>query len=161
MRVEFQYLISTFQLLNVDGLNILKSGYSINFEKYYLSDFMYKKLFNLMVLMISVLTLNLLTGFITDYIVHYKIDINPFKFTAIAMLTLVFILVPAYSYMSSRVEYLVARVLVSGSNSFGKTLGLLISFATIFGILFAIYIHQWFHINLLHELKTKLFHYLH
>jgi hypothetical protein len=109
-----------------------------------------------MVLMISVLTLNLLTGFITNHIVHYKTDINPFKFTAIAMLTLVFILVPAYSYMSSRVEILVAKLLISGSNSFGKTLGLLISFATIFGILFAIYIHQWFNINLLHEIKIRI-----
>jgi hypothetical protein len=120
---------------------------------------MYKKLFNIMVLMISVLTLNLLTGFITNYIVHYNLNINPYKFTAIAMLTLVFILVPSYRYMSSRVEILVAKLLVSGSNSFGKTLGLIISFATIFGILFAIYIRQWFHINLLHEIKISLFNY--
>jgi hypothetical protein len=142
--------------LNVDGLNILESRYSINFEKNNYQIFMYKKLFNLMVLMISVLTLNLLTGFITDYIVHYKTNINPFKFTAIAMLTLVFILVPAFSYMNLRIEKIVAKLLVSGSNSFGKTVGLLISFATIFGILFAIYIHEWFQINLLYEIKIKL-----
>lgn len=110
-----------------------------------------------MVLMISVLTLNLLTGFITNYIVHYKIDINPFKFTAIAMLALVFILVPAYSYMSTQIEMLVARLLVSGSNSFGKIIGLLLSFAIIFGILFSIYLKQWFNINLLHEIKVKFF----
>ncbi|MGZ4059855.1 MAG: hypothetical protein ACXVPU_12540 [Bacteroidia bacterium] len=109
-----------------------------------------------MVLMISVLTLNLLTGFITNYIVHYKIDLNPYKFTAIAMLALVFILVPAYSYMSGKIELLVARVLVSGSNSFGKNIGLLLSFALIFIILFAIYLHQWFNINLLQEIKNKL-----
>ncbi|MGZ4056528.1 MAG: hypothetical protein ACXVPM_16570 [Bacteroidia bacterium] len=106
--------------------------------------------------MISVLTLNLLTGFITNYIVHYKIDLNPYKFTAIAMLALVFILVPAYSYMSGKIELLVARVLVSGSNSFGKNIGLLLSFALIFIILFAIYLHQWFNINLLQEIKNKL-----
>jgi hypothetical protein len=116
---------------------------------------MYKKLFNLMVLMISVLTLNLLTGFITEHIINYKADINPYKFTCIAMLTLVFILVPAYSYMNSRIELLVARVLVSGSNSFGKTIGLLFSFALIFGILFSIYLNQWFGINLLEMLKTN------
>lgn len=117
---------------------------------------MYKKLFNLMVLMISVLTLNLLTGYITNYIVHYKIDINPFKFTAIAMLALVFILVPAYSYMSGQIEMLIARVLVSGSNSFGKIIGLLISFTIIFGILFTIYLKQWFNINLLEIIKMRL-----
>lgn len=109
-----------------------------------------------MVLMISVLTLNLLTGFITNYIVHYKIDINPFKFTAIAMFALVFILVPAYSYMSGQIEILVARILVSGSNSFGKTIGLLISFAIIFGILFTIYLQQWFNINLLEVIKMRI-----
>ncbi|MDO9185709.1 MAG: hypothetical protein Q7W13_06830 [Bacteroidia bacterium] len=118
---------------------------------------MYKKLFNIMVLMISVLLIDILTGYITNYIVHYKLDLNPFKFTAIAMLTLVFILVPAYSFMGSRIEILVARVLIKGSNSFGKTIGLLVSFAIIFGILFAIYLHQWFHINLIVEIKNALF----
>jgi hypothetical protein len=116
---------------------------------------MYKKLFKIMVLMISVLTLNLLTGFITNYIVHYKIELSPYKFTAIAMLTLVFILVPAYSYMSGKIEVLVARLLVSGSNSFGKIIGLLLSFSIIFIFLFAIYLHNWFNINLLVILKNK------
>jgi hypothetical protein len=110
-----------------------------------------------MVLMISVLLVNLLTGFITNYIIHYKTDLNPFKFTAITMLALIFILVPAYSYMSTRIEILVAHVLVKGSNSFGKIIGLFISFAVIFSILFAIYLQQWFHINLLIELKNKFF----
>ena len=109
-----------------------------------------------MVLMISVLTLNLVTGFVTDYIVHYDIGINPYKFTGIAMLTLVFILVPAYSYMKPKIELLVARVLVSGSNSFGKNMGLLFSFIAIFALLFVIYLHQWFDINLWEVLKTKM-----
>jgi hypothetical protein len=118
---------------------------------------MYKKLFNVMVLMITVLTVNLLTGWITDYIIHYKLSINPYKFTAIAMLALVFILVPAYSYLGKQVEFLIAKVLLSGSNSFGKIMGLLLSFAVIFGILFFIYLEEWFHINLLTVLKEKMF----
>lgn len=116
---------------------------------------MYKKLFNVMVLMITVLTVNLLTGWITDYIIHYKLSINPYKFTAIAMLALVFILVPAYSYLGKQVEYLIAKVLLSGSNSFGKIMGLLLSFAAIFSVLFVIYLKEWFHINLLMMLKEK------
>jgi hypothetical protein len=117
---------------------------------------MFKKLFGVMVLMISVLIVNLLTGFITDRIIHYKLDLNPYKFTALAMLVLVFILVPAYSFMSSKIEILVARVLLSGSNSFGRTFGLFLSFALIFSILFAIYLYQWFQINLLQEFKNLL-----
>jgi len=118
---------------------------------------MYKKLFNVMVLMITVLTVNLLTGWITDYIIHYKLGISPYKYTAIAMLALVFILVPAYSYLNKKVEYLIARVLLSGSNSFGKIMGLLFSFILIFSVLFTIYLHEWFHINLLVVVKEKLF----
>ena len=118
---------------------------------------MYKKIFNVMVLMISVLTVNLLTGYITDYIVHYKLDLNPFKYTAIAMLVLVFILVPAYSYLGGQVELLVARVLVKGSNRFGKIMGLLFSFALIFSALYAIYLHQLFHISLPAYLRELLF----
>lgn len=109
-----------------------------------------------MVLMITVLTVNLLTGFITDRIVHYKIDLNPYKFTAIAMLVLVFILVPAYSYLAEKMEILVARILISGSNSFGKTLGLFLSFGIIFSVLFAIYLHQWFGINLPLTIKNSI-----
>ena len=108
-----------------------------------------------MVLMISVLTVNLLTGFITNHIIHYNLGINPYKFTAIAMLALVFILVPSYRYMSSRIEVLVARVLISGSNSFGKNLGLLISFTAVFSLLFSIYLYQWFNINIIEVLKNK------
>ncbi len=110
-----------------------------------------------MVLMITVLTVNLLTGYITDNIIHYKLELNPYKFTAIAMLVLVFILVPAYSYLNARVELLVAKVLLSGSNSFGKIVGLLLSFALIFAVLFAIYLHDWFQINILTEIKAKFF----
>ena len=110
-----------------------------------------------MVLMITVLTVNLLTDYITNYIIYYKADLNPYKFTAIAMLGLVFILVPAYSYISDRIEILIAKVLLSGSNSFGKILGLFISFGIIFSVLFAIYLHEWFYINLLEEIKNKIF----
>ncbi len=109
-----------------------------------------------MVLMISVLTLNLLTGYITNYIIHYHTDIDPYKFTGIAMVALVFILVPAFSYMSSKIELLAARLLVKGSNSFGKNLGLLVSFAVVFGILFLIYLYQWFGINWLELVKNKI-----
>ena len=100
-----------------------------------------------MVLMISVLTVNLLTTAITTKIIHYKIDINPYKFTAIAMVALVFILVPAYRYMGSKIEVAIARILLSGTHSLGKTIGLLFSFTLVFGILFLIYLHHWFNIN--------------
>jgi hypothetical protein len=118
---------------------------------------MFKKIFSVMVLMISVLVVNLLTGYITEHIIHYKLDLNPYKFTALAMLVLVFILVPAYSFMSSKIEILVARVLLSGSNSFGRIFGLLLSFTLIFGILFSIYLHQWFHINIIDQAQSILF----
>lgn len=120
---------------------------------------MYKKFFNIIVLMITVLTVNLLTNYITNYIINYKTYVNPYKYTAIAMLALVFILVPAFSYMSNRVEYLIAKVLLSGSNSFGKITGLFISFVFIFGILFIIYLNDWFNINLLLEFKKKVLSY--
>lgn len=106
-----------------------------------------------MVLMISVLTVNLLTGYITNYIVHYQLNLNPFKFTAIIMLILVFILVPAYSYLSDKIELLAARLLAKGSNSFGKFMGLLLSFTLIFSTLYAIYLYQLFNINIIEYIQ--------
>ena len=101
-----------------------------------------------MVLMISVLIVNLLTGFITNIIIHYNTGLSPFKVTAIAMVALVFVLVPSYRYMSSKIEVMVAKILLSGSNSLGKTMGLIFSFAVIFGILFLIYLYHWYNINI-------------
>lgn len=110
---------------------------------------MYKKVFNLMVLMITVLVVNLLTDYITAWLINYKVHLNPFKYTAIVMLMLVFVLVPAYRYLANKIELIAARLLAKGSNSFGKVIGLLFSFALIFSILYAIYLYQLFHINLL------------
>ena len=100
-----------------------------------------------MVLMISVLIIQLLTGYITNRIIHYETGLSPFKVTAIAMVALVFVLVPSYRYMHSKVEVMVARILLSGSNSLGKTVGLIFSFAIDFGTLFLIYLYHWFNIN--------------
>jgi hypothetical protein len=58
--------------------------------------------------------------------------------------------------MSPKVEVLIARVLLSGSNSFGKTVGLLLTFFFIFGILFFIYLKQWFNITFWETLKSYL-----
>ena len=71
------------------------------------------------------------------------------------MIALVFILVPSYRYMSSKIEVIVARILVSGSNSLGKTIGLLFSFTVVFGILFLIYLDHWFNINVLEMINPS------
>lgn len=154
----------TFQLSDVNGNKTKKNEpYYISSSLFLLLCFlnlyltMYKKVFNVMVLMITVLSVNLITGWLTDYIIHYKLGINPYKFTAIAMLALVFILVPAYSYLGKQMEYLIVKVLLSGSSSFGKIVGLLFSFAVIFGILFLLYLKEWFHISLLMIMKEKIF----
>jgi hypothetical protein len=97
-----------------------------------------------MVMMITVLTVNLLTGYLTDKIIHYELGIHPYKKTLIGMVSLVFILVPAYSLLHQKIELLAARILVSGSNSFGRFLGLLLTFSVIFFVLFLIYLHNWF-----------------
>ncbi len=136
MLMEYAFLLFKFKIVDSSIRKFVE-----------ICNLMYKKIFNTMVLMISVLTLNLITSFTTSYIVHYKINLNPYKFTAIAMLVLVFILVPSYKYMSGKIEILVARVLISGPNSFGKIIGLLFSFGVVFSILFIIYLHQWFNIN--------------
>ena len=118
---------------------------------------MYKKTFKLMVLMITVLVVNLLTSYITSCLINYKVDLNPFKYTVIVMLMLVFVLVPAYRYLADKIELIAARLLAKGSNSFGKVIGLLFSFALIFSILYAIYLYQLFHINLLKYITDVVF----
>lgn len=106
-----------------------------------------------MVLILSVLILNLLSDLISNYVIHAQLGIDPFRFTLIGMLALVFLLLPAFKILNAKIELLTARMLASGSNSFGKFLGLLLSFTLLFGLLFLIYLYHWFGISVFQQFR--------
>jgi hypothetical protein len=103
--------------------------------------------FGFCVLVISVLIVNLLTGFITDHLMHYRGMTNPLKFTAIGMTVLVLILYPAFKFLDMLVASAAKKAMSKGHHMFGKFLGTLIMFVLLMFVLYCIYARQWFGIN--------------
>lgn len=106
-----------------------------------------KTFFGFCVLVVTVLIVNLLTEFITGYLMHYKGMTDPMKFTAIGMTVLVLILYPAFKFMDKLVTSVAKKTMNKGHHMFGKILGTLVMFAVIMFVLYCIYARQWFGIN--------------
>jgi hypothetical protein len=106
-----------------------------------------KNFFSFCVLVITVLVVNLLTGYITDYLMNYKGITNPLKFTAIGMGILVIILSPAFKFLDEMVSTLAKKVMSKGHHMFGKILGTVMVFSMLLFILYCIYAKQWYGIN--------------
>ncbi|HEX3010000.1 MAG TPA: hypothetical protein VHO90_20530 [Bacteroidales bacterium] len=101
--------------------------------------------------------MNLLTGYISDYLMNYKGMTNPLKFTAIGMLVLVVILYPAFKFLDEMVAVMAQKVMTKGHHMFGKVLGTLIMFAILLFILYCIYAKQWYGINVVKVLVARWF----
>lgn len=116
-----------------------------------------RRLFGYCVLVVTVLSVNLLTGYISNYLMHYKGMTNPYKFTAIGMGVLVIILFPAFKYLDELVKSMAQRMMSKGHHMFGKFLGTLIVFALLLFVLYCIYADQWFGINVFKVIIGKVF----
>lgn len=104
----------------------------------------YRKIVNFLVFIISILTVNLLTTYITDKLFSYKNLTHPVKATLIGMGLTVFILYPAFMWIDDLSEKLTKRFLKAGKNAGGKVMGLILMFLLALAVLFAFYLHMWF-----------------
>jgi len=108
---------------------------------------MNQKLFKLFVFSITILLVNLLTTFISDYFMQFKNSTDALRFTAIGMCVIVLIFYPAFNYINGIVEKFTVRFLKKGKNLFGRTLGIYLAFAIMLFILYYIYARIWFHVD--------------
>lgn len=106
-----------------------------------------RKLFGFCVLVLTILIVNLLTDFITSYLMNYKGITNPMKFTAIGMGVLVLILYPAFKFLDKLVTQMAKRAMSKGDNLFGKLIGTFLVFTVLLFVMYCIYAHQWFGMN--------------
>ncbi len=116
-----------------------------------------KNLFSFCVLVVTILIVNLLTGFITDYLMNYRGITNPMKFTAIGMAVLVIILYPAFKFLDELVTTFAKKVMSKGHNMFGKVLGTILVFAILIFVLYCVYANQWYGINVPRILISRWF----
>lgn len=107
--------------------------------------FSYKKFVGFLVFIISILAVNLINIALTEYLLTFKHYSHPGKITLIGMLILALVLYPAFMWIDDWSERVTLKYFSLGSKSAaGKTVGVIIAFSVVFGILFVCYLHTWF-----------------
>jgi hypothetical protein len=110
---------------------------------------MYKYLFRFVVTTLTILTANLLTSAISDYMVTYRYSTKPVSFTFIGMLIIVVVFYPLFLRLEGWITDVSVKFIKSGRSLAGKYLGVVLTFFTGILILFYFYARMWYHIDFL------------
>lgn len=108
---------------------------------------MYRYFFRFVVMTLTILTANLLTNALSDYMVSYKNHYKPIIFTFACMAIIVLIFYPLFIKLEVWVGELSVRVIKSGKSVAGKYLGLLLAFIAALLVLFYFYAKLWYNID--------------
>ena len=109
---------------------------------------MYRYFFRFVVTTLTILTANLLTTALSDYMITYKSHVKPITFTLVAMAIIVIVFYPLFMKMEEWLKGISVRFIKSGNSVAGKYLGLSITFLAGLVILLYFYAKMWYHINL-------------
>ena len=101
---------------------------------------------------ITILTANLLTNALSNYLVTFKNHVRPLTFTLIGMGITVIIFYPLFAKLEEWVKSLSMKVIKKGKSMAGKYLGLIFAFIVSLMVLGYFYAKMWYHIDLLHVL---------
>lgn len=118
---------------------------------------MNQKIFNFLVFCNTILIVNLITTFITDYFMGFKNQTDTFKFTAIGMGVIVLIFYPFFQYINRFTERFTAKLLKKGKNYFGRLFGVYLVFCILLFIIYCIYAYIWFRVNVPMVLLERVF----
>jgi hypothetical protein len=110
---------------------------------------MYKYFFRFVVTTLTILTANLLTTAISDYMVTYKYSTRPVVFTLVGMMIIVVVFYPLFIKLEDWVSDISVRFIKSGRTMAGKYLGLIFAFSGGMILLFYFYARMWYHIDFL------------
>ena len=115
----------------------------------------YNKIIKFMVLLLSILTANLITTIIDEYVLTYKHTFNPYLFTWIGMLIVVLIYYPLFTQIDKWSTKYSDKFIKVGKKITGKKTGILITFIVALLILYYFYGRLWFHINVIEIMFHK------
>jgi hypothetical protein len=109
---------------------------------------MYRYSFRFVVMSITILTANLLTTALGNYLVTYRNHVKPLTFTLLGMAVTVLIFYPLFAKLEEWVKKISMKVVKKGKSLAGKYLGLILAFASAMAVLAHFYAKMWYHINL-------------
>jgi hypothetical protein len=110
---------------------------------------MYRYFFRFVVTTLTILTANLLTTALSDYMTTYKNHVKPLTFTLLGMAIIVVIFYPLFVKLEAWVKGFSVKVIRSGNSVGGKYIGLTLTFLCCLMILCYFYARMWYHIDLL------------
>lgn len=113
---------------------------------------MYRYFFRFVVTTLTILTANLLTNALSDYMITYKNHAKPIIFTLIAMAIIVVVFYPLFMKMEEWLKGISVRFIKSGNSVAGKYFGLTATFLGGLIILLYFYAKMWYHIDLFRSL---------
>jgi hypothetical protein len=113
---------------------------------------MYRFLFRFVVTTITILTANLLTTAISDYMVTYKNTARPLTFTLIGMAIIVIVFYPLFIKLEDWVTGFSVKLVKSGKSIAGKYLGLFLIFVVCLVVLGYFYARMWYQIDIVKAL---------
>ena len=113
---------------------------------------MYRYFFRFVVMSLTILTANLLTNAISNYMISYKSHYKPFTFTLIGMGIIIVIFYPLFTKLEDWVKNISVKVVKSGNSFAGKYLGLLFTFLVGLMVLLYFYAKMWYHIDFINAL---------
>lgn len=115
---------------------------------------MYRYFFRFVVTTLTILTANLLTTAMSDYMITYKNHVKPIAFTLIAMAIIVVVFYPLFIKMEEWLKGISVKFVKSGNSVAGKYFGLSMTFLGGLVILLYFYAKMWYHIDLFRVLLS-------
>jgi hypothetical protein len=115
------------------------------------NEIMYSRLFKFAVTTITILTVNLITSKISDYMISYKFKthIKPLTFTLMAMGIITLVFYPLFTHMQGWLNTLSLKIIKSGRSFGGKYLGLLMMYVVCLVILLYFYAKMWYNLDMI------------
>jgi hypothetical protein len=111
---------------------------------------MYRYFFRFVVMTLTILTANLITIAINNYMVSYKYHYRPLVFTYLGMAIIVVVFYPLFIKLESWVKDISIKVVKSGKSVAGRYMGLVLVFLVGLIVLSYFYARMWYHLNIFH-----------
>lgn len=110
---------------------------------------MYRRLFKFVVTTLTILTANLVTTYISEYLISYKSHLRPITFSLVAMGIICVIFYPLFTKLEEWINDISAKIIRGGKSLGGKYLGLITVYILCLAVLTYFYAKLWYKIDLL------------
>ncbi|HAM98223.1 MAG TPA: hypothetical protein DCQ26_06395 [Marinilabiliales bacterium] len=108
---------------------------------------MYSRIFKFAVTLLTILTANLLTSSISDFLISHKYDMKPLRFTLVAMGIITIVFYPLFIKLEDWLNVLSKKFVKAGHSIAGKYIGLFLMFFIAMILLMYFYAKMWYHID--------------